>query len=113
MVWFLGKKAQNHQASTWFTELHPWKSLQYVIADAGFRLQGGIVHLQRHQRVTNQVPLQKGLNIFRTKQAANWVLRIAWSRVERAWEQAEAMDRALKRARWHGHSARNLKTPKR
>jgi hypothetical protein len=46
MVWFLGKKAQDHQASTWFTELRPWKSLQYVTADAGFELQAGIAQLQ-------------------------------------------------------------------
>jgi hypothetical protein len=109
MVWFLGKKAQNHQASTWFTELRPWNSLQYITADAGLGLQAGITQLQRHQRGANQVPLEKGLDVFHTKQAAHQALHVAWSRVERAWKQAEAVDRALKRARWYGRSERKLK----
>ncbi len=109
MVWFLGKKAENHQASTWFTELRPWNSLQYITADAGSGLQGGIAQLQQNRRATNQVPVEKGLDVFHTKRAANQALRVAWSRVERAWKQAEAVDLNLKRARWHGRSERKLK----
>lgn len=109
MVWFLGKKAENHQASKWFTELQPWNSLQYITADAGSGLQGGLALLQQHQRATNQVPVEKGLDVFHTKRAANQALRVAWSRVERTWGQAEKVDRALKCARWHGRSERKLK----
>jgi hypothetical protein len=109
MVWFLGKKAENHQASTWFAELWPWNSLRYVTSDAGSGLQAGIAQLQQRQRATGQVPVEKGLDVFHTKQAANQALHVAWTRVERAWQQAEAADRALKRARWHGRSERKLK----
>jgi hypothetical protein len=108
MVWFLGKKAENHQASTWFTELSPWNSLRYVTSDAGSGLQAGITQLQEHQRATGQVPVEKGLDVFHTKQAAQQALRVAWTRAERAWHQAEAADRALKRARWQGRSERKL-----
>jgi hypothetical protein len=109
MAWFLGKKAGDHQASTWFTELWPWNSLRYVTVDAGRALQAGIAQLQQRQRATGQVPVEKGLDVFHTKQAAKQALRITWTRVERAWEQAEAADRALKRARWQGRNERKLK----
>lgn len=108
MVWFLGKKAENRQASTWFTELQPWNSLGYVISDAGSGLQGGLAQLQEHQRATGQVPVDNGLDVFHPKQAAQQALRVTWTRVERAWHQAEAADRALKRARWEGRSERKL-----
>jgi hypothetical protein len=109
MVWFLGKRAENHQASTWFTELRPWGSLRYVTSDAGAGLQAGIAQLQQCQRAASQIPVEKGLDVFHTKQAAQQALHVAWARVERAWEQAEAADRALKRARWHGRSEGRLK----
>ena len=108
MVWFLGKKADNHQASTWFAELRPWESLRYVTSDAGFGLQAGIAQLQRQQRATNQAPVEKGLDVFHTKQAARQALNITWTRVERAWGRAEAASRALKRARWQGRGERAL-----
>jgi hypothetical protein len=106
MVWFLGKRSENHQGPTWFAELQPWSSLRYVTSDAGFGLQAGIAQLQRHQRANNQVPLERGLDVFHTKQAAQQALSITWKRVERAWHQAEAASLALKRARWQGRSER-------
>lgn len=108
MVWFMGKRADNHQGSTWFTELQPWGSLRYVTSDSGFGLQAGIAQLQRHQRATNQIPVEKGLDVFHTKLAARKALSTTWQRVERAWERAEAADRAVKRARWQGRGDRAL-----
>ena len=64
MVWFLGKKADNCQGSTWFEELQPWTSLDYVVSDAGSGLQAGIAQMQKHRRETQQVPLEKGLDVF-------------------------------------------------
>jgi hypothetical protein len=89
-------------------ELSPWNSLRYVTSDAGSGLQAGITQLQAHQRAAGQVPVEKGLDVFHTKQAAQQALRVAWTRVDRAWHQAEAADRALKRARWQGRSERKL-----
>ena len=104
MVWFLGKKAANHQGSTWFGELQPWTSLRYVTCDAGKGLQSGIAQMQQHQRDTDQVPLEKGLDVFHTKQEAHRVLSILWNRVERLWERAEKASRALKRAQRQGRN---------
>jgi hypothetical protein len=110
MVWFLGKKVARHQGSTWFAELQPWTSLGYVACDAGAGLKSGIARMQQFQRETNQVPLEKGLDVFHTKREARRALNVVWRRVEGAWERADAADRALKRARWQGSSERKLKS---
>jgi hypothetical protein len=111
MVWFLGTKAANHKGSTWFGELQPWTWLRYVTCDAGKGLQAGIAQMQQHQRQTNQVPLEKGLDVFHTKKEAHRVLSILWKRVERLWERAEKASRALKRAQWQGRSVCGLTHP--
>jgi hypothetical protein len=108
MMWFLGKKAANHRGSTWFAELQPWTSLRYVTSDAGAGLKAGIARMQQFQRETNEVPLEKGLDVFHTKREAQRALNVLWRRVERAWERADAADRALKQARWQGRSERKL-----
>jgi hypothetical protein len=110
MMWFLGKKADDHQGSTWFAELQPWTSLGLVISDAGLGLKAGIAQMQRHRLQTHQVPLEKGLDVFHTKQAARRVLRIMWNRVERLWERAEAATRAVEQARRQGRHFGGLVT---
>ena len=108
MVWFLGKKAANHQGSTWFGELQPWTSLRYVTCDAGKGLQSGIAQMQQHQRQTNQVPLEKGLDVFHTKKEAHRALSVLWNRVERLWELAEKASRARDRAERQGRHLSGL-----
>jgi hypothetical protein len=108
MLWFLGKKVVRHQGATWFAELQPWASLSYVTCDGGAGLKSGIACMQQFQRESNQVPLEKGLDVFHTKREAQRALNLVWRRVEWAWERADAADRALKRARWRGCSERKL-----
>jgi hypothetical protein len=106
MVWFLGTKAENCQGATWFAALQPWTALRYVVSDAGTGLQAGIAQTQAHRLQTDSVPLEKGLDVFHTKQEARRVLGQLWSRVERLWEQAEAADRAVAQAQRQGRDAR-------
>jgi hypothetical protein len=108
MVWFLGKKAADHQGSTWLGELQSWTALRYVTCDAGSGLQSGIAQMQQHQRDTDQVPLEKGLDVFHTKKEAHRVLSILWKRLERLWEQAEKASRALNRAQRQGRKLGGL-----
>jgi hypothetical protein len=108
MVWFLGKKTENYQGPTWFAALQPWMALRYVASDAGSGLQVGIIQMQEHRRQTDGVPLEKGLDVFHTKQEARRVLRILWNRVERLWEQAEAASRAVPQAKRQGRDSRGL-----
>jgi len=110
MVWFVGTKADNCQGPTWFRQLKPWTALRAVVSDAGSGLQAGIAQLQqdRQQNQTDPVPLEKGLDVFHTKQEAQRVLKTLWHRVERLWEQAEAASRAVDRAQRQGCDARGL-----
>jgi hypothetical protein len=108
MVWFLATKAADRKGSTWSAALQPWTALGYVISDAGTGLQVGIVQMQAHRRQTDGVPLEKGLDVFHTKQEALRVLKVLWSRVERTWEQAEAASRAVAEAQRQGRDARGL-----
>jgi hypothetical protein len=52
--------------------------------------------------------LEKGLDVFHTKQEARRVLRTCWNRVERLWDQAEALDRAVAQARRQGRDSRSV-----
>jgi hypothetical protein len=108
MVWFLGARAANCQGSTWFSALQPWTALRHVVCDAGSALQAGIAQMQEHRRQTDQVPLEKGLDVFHTQREARRVLSLLWNRVERLWEQAEAASRAHEQARRQGRDARGV-----
>ncbi len=108
MVWFLGTKALDRKGSTWSAALRPWTALGYVISDAGTGLQAGIDRSQQYRVETGGVALEKGLDVFHTKQEAQRVLRVLWNRVERTWEQAEAASRAVDQAQRQGRDARGL-----
>jgi hypothetical protein len=108
MVWFLGIKAADAQGSTWWAALRPWSALRYVVSDAGRGLQAGIAQLQDHRRQTEDVSVEKGLDVFHTKQEAQRVLRTLWKRVERLWEQAELADRPVALAQRQGRDSRGL-----
>jgi hypothetical protein len=111
MVWFLGKKTNNHRGSTWSGELQPWTSLRYVTSDAGTGLKAGIAQVQRYQRQLNQVPLENGLDVFHTKREGRRVLNIMWQGVERCWERAEVASRAVEKLRQQGISVRGKTYP--
>jgi hypothetical protein len=111
MVWFLGKKADNHQGSSWFSELKPWTWLRDVISDAGVGLKAGIAQMQRYQRQLNQVVLAHGLDIFHTKREGRRALNVMWLRVVRYWEQAEAASRAIEKQKQQGISVRGKTHP--
>ena len=113
MVWFLGRKCDDRQASTWFSQLQPWASLSYVVSDAGCGLQAGLARMQHHQRADGQPPLQKGLDVFHTKKEAHRLLNIMWQGVERDWEQAEAASRSVEKQRQQGISVRGKTYPER
>ncbi len=81
-----------------------------MVSDAGTGLQAGINQMQQHRRETEQVPLEKGLDVFHTKQEAQRVLRSLWNRVERSWEQAEAATRAVEKAQRLGRDSRGSTT---
>jgi hypothetical protein len=111
MVWFLGKIAADRRGPTWFGELRPWTALGYVTCDAGTGLQAGIALMQKHQRDTGGIALQKGLDVFPTQREAHRALGRLWNRVERAWEKAEQAERKLHQAQRQGRSLCGLTHP--
>jgi hypothetical protein len=108
MVWFLGRKADDRQGTTWSQELQGWTALQLVLADAGTGLQAGISLVQQQRCQQGQVALENGLDGFHTAQEARRVLRLSWNRVERLWEQAEAATRQVAQAQQQGRDARGV-----
>jgi hypothetical protein len=108
MAWFLGRKANDRQGTTWCNALQGWTALHYVVADAGTGLQAGIALLQRQRCDREQAPLENGWDVFHTAQEARRVLRLSWNHVERLWEQAEAATRRVEQAQRQGRDARGL-----
>jgi DNA-directed RNA polymerase specialized sigma24 family protein len=62
MVWFLGKKSDDRQASTWFSELQPWTALSYVTSDAGTGLQAAIARLPDRCRLVFTLQREQGMS---------------------------------------------------
>jgi hypothetical protein len=108
MTWFLGRKADDRSGATWAKALRDWSALSFVAADAGTGLQAGIAAVQQERRVNGEPALENGLDVFHTTQEARRVLRQAWNRVGRLWEQAEAADRRVARAQRRGQDARGV-----
>ena len=86
-------------------------ALCYVTCDGGSGLRSGIAQMQRHQRDTQGIPLQRGLDVFHTKREAHRALGRLWKRVERSWEKAEQAERKLKKAQWQGRRLCGLTHP--
>jgi hypothetical protein len=84
--------------------------LQYVLADAGTGLQAGIALVQRQRREAHQVPLENGLDVFHTTEEGQRALRQAWHKVEAVWDDAEAADRRVNRARRQTGDTRGVAT---
>jgi hypothetical protein len=106
MTWFLGRRAADRTGATWHEALRPWTALEYVVADAGKGLQGGIASLQQDRRRRDQVIPANGLDVFHTAHEARRVLARQWHRVERLWDQAEAAEARAERAGPQGQDRR-------
>ncbi len=108
LAWFLGQKAEDRSGATWAKVLRDWEALSYVTADAGSGLQAGIAAVQQQRQEDGRPPLENGLDVFHTTYEARRVLRQAWNRVERLWEQAEAASRRVGRSQRRGEDARGV-----
>jgi len=92
LTWFLGRRADDRTGVTWHAALRPWAALEYVVADAGKGLQGGIALMQQDRRRRGQTVPENGLDVFHTAHEARQVLARQWHRAERLWEEAEAAE---------------------
>jgi hypothetical protein len=106
LTWFLGRRAGDRTGATWHEALRPWAALEYVVADAGKGLQGGVALLQRDRRHRGRTVPENGLDVFHTAREARQVLARQWHRVERLWEEAEAAEARAGRAGRQGQDRR-------
>src|SRR5262249_43238204 len=106
MTWFLGRRAADRTGATWHEALRPWTALEYVVADAGKGLQGGIALLQQERRRHDQAVPANGLDVFHTAHEARQVLARQWHRVARLWAEAEAAEARAERAGQQGQDRR-------
>jgi hypothetical protein len=86
--------------------LRPWAALEYVVADAGKGLQGGIALLHQDRRRDGRAVPENGLDVFPTAREARQVLTRQWHRVERLWGEAEAAEARAERAGPQGQDRR-------
>jgi hypothetical protein len=86
MMWFIGKRVTTLKGSIWAEQLKLWDALEYVVADAGRPLQGGIAQVQRQRCQDNQTFLASALDVFHTKKEAREALASVWKEVERSWD---------------------------
>jgi hypothetical protein len=106
LVWFLGQRAPDRSGGTWLKALRPWTVLEFLVADAGKGLQGGIAQLRQERRAADQTVPENGLDVFHTTQEAQRVLRQQWQRVGRLWEEAETAEAHVHRAGQQGQDRR-------
>ncbi len=108
MTWFLGRRADDRSGATWAQALRPWTALEFVAADAGSGLQVGIATVRRERSERGQGALENGLDVFHTAQEARRVLRLSWTALEHAWEQAEAASHRVEAEQRQGRDARGV-----
>src|SRR5262249_60951530 len=70
MTWFLGRRAADRTGATWHEAVRPWTALEYVVADAGKGLLGGIALLQQDRRHRDQAVPGNGRDVFPTAHRA-------------------------------------------
>lgn len=106
MTWVIGERAADRSGPTWFEALRPWDRLESAVADGGSGMQNGLKQLDALRQQQGGVPLDVGLDVFHIKKEALPMIVRKWKSAESLWEQAEAADGAVQRARRRGEDAR-------
>ena len=99
-------KTGNRSAAAWRTVLSPFTNLEMVVSDAAQGIAAGVQALA--SRPASAPPVEHGLDVFHTGQAARRVLAGPWRRAEKAWQAAEAADQRVAEAQRRGQDARGV-----
>jgi hypothetical protein len=107
--------AADRKAETWKEQLDPFSGLEFAVSDAarGIAAAVGQVAAGRHGEAEAGAALEHGLDVFHTTMEAHRVLARNWRRAEAAWDEAEAADARVTRARRQGVDARGPAGPAR
>ncbi|MCA1684423.1 MAG: hypothetical protein LC745_00250 [Planctomycetia bacterium] len=101
-------------AETWEKSLAPFDRLEFAISDAAKGIAKAVAKMAEARRDDPRAPTpEHGLDVFHTAMEARRVLARHWRRAEAAWEEAEAADIEVARARQQGVDARGPAGPAR
>ena len=107
--------AADRKAETWKEQLDPFSRLEFAVSDAAKGIAAAVeqVTAGRHGEADAGAALEHGLDVFHTTMEAHRVLARNWRRAEAAWDEAEAADALVTRARQQGVDARGPAGPAR
>jgi hypothetical protein len=100
-------KTGDRSGPAWQAVLRPFADLEFVVADAGKGIAGGVAAVSAARREASAAagPVRHGLDVFHTAQEARRVLAGPWRQAESAWQAAEAADQRVDEARRRGRNA--------
>ena len=113
------KNTADRKAETWKKELAPFPRLEFAVSDAAKGIAAAVEQVAAERRgvaaieTETQPALEHGLDVFHTAMEAHRVLAPHWRRAEAAWDEAEAAETRVARARHQGVDARGPAGPAR
>jgi hypothetical protein len=109
------RNAADRKAATWKADLAPFSRLEFAVSDPAQGIAAAVeqVAAGRHGEADAGPALEHGLDVFHTTREAHRVLARHWRHAEAAWDQAEAADARVARARQQGVDARGPAGPAR
>src|SRR5436305_5625423 len=111
----------DRKAETWKKELDPFSRLEFAVSDAAKGIAAAVAQVaaERHADADADADaepkpaLEHGLDVFHTAREAHRVLARHWRHAEAGWDEAEAADARVARARRQGVDARGPAGPAR
>ena len=102
-------KTDDRSAAAWQTVLEPLGNLEFVVSDAASGIAAAVEAVAAARVASaSAVPLEHGLDVFHTNQEARRVLAGPGRRAEAAWDNAEAADAPVAKAKRKGEDARGV-----
>ena len=109
------RNAADRKAATWKKELDPFSCLEFAVSDAAKGIAAAVAQVAAGRRgeADARLALEHGLDVFHTAMEAHRVLARHWRHAEAAWDEAEAAEARVARARQQGVDARGPAGPAR
>lgn len=99
----------DRKAETWKDQLEPFSRCEFAVSDAAKGIASAVKQMAEERRGDPSAPsLEHGLDVFHTAHEAHRILAQHWRRAERVWEEAEAADAKVDRAKQQGVDARGV-----
>src|SRR3954469_3271029 len=119
MMAVFSRNTADRKAPTWKKELDPFSRLEFAVSDAAKGIAAAVeqVAAGRHGNADAEPEpapaLEHGLDVFHTAREAHRVLARHWRHAAAAWDEAEAAEARVARARQRGVDARGPAGPAR